>query len=348
MKSSNIIKAVSVCMNIKRPVMIWGPPGVGKSDVIRQIAEMTGKIVFDIRLALLDPTDLRGIPYYDPNLNTAEWAKPGMLPTPEDGPCILFLDEINGGLPGTQAASYQLVLDRRIGNYFLPDDCDIIAAGNRESDRGVVYKMPTPLLNRFTHIDFDHNTDDWLRWASKNRVRSDVMGFIKQFEGSLNCFDPTLKNNRGFCTSRSWTAFSQILDECYDNDVPDEITHDLGAGTIGSGKAIEFFNYRKNYLYLPDPMDILDGSVKSLPTKAKNEISVHYGLIISLVSKLDSLTDDININTYMNNFMMFLDNNLQEEFVIFGLIDCTKGDRKISLHKASYYSNIAKKYGKYI
>ena len=154
MTSAQIITTLHTLLTIKQPVFLWGAPGVGKSQVVAQVAEERNLALRDIRAVLLDPVDLRGLPRI-----TAEglsvWCPPGFLPganDPEEG--ILFLDELNAAPPLVQAACYQLILDRRIGEYKLPDGWSIIAAGNREKDKAVTHRMPSALANRMVHLDF--------------------------------------------------------------------------------------------------------------------------------------------------------------------------------------------------
>ena len=132
------------------PVMLWGPPGVGKSDLIAQIGKRQNVSVIDIRLSQMEPSDLRGIPFRDDASGNVEWAIPSMLPDIDrhgkEG--ILFLDEITSAPPSVSAAAYQLILDRKLGAYEVPEGWAIFAAGNRQGDRGVTYSMPAPLANR--------------------------------------------------------------------------------------------------------------------------------------------------------------------------------------------------------
>ena len=136
--------AIRKCFKVSRPVFMWGPPGIGKSDIIHQIAAEQGREVIDVRLSLWEPTDIKGIPFYNSNKGTMEWAPPIELPTDPESTAVLFLDELNSAAPATQAAAYQLILNRRVGTYYLPKGVSIVAAGNRETDKGVTYRMPAP------------------------------------------------------------------------------------------------------------------------------------------------------------------------------------------------------------
>src|SRR5574338_450522 len=142
------------------PVMLWGPPGVGKSQIIAQIAAAHGVRLIDIRLSQMEPTDLRGVPFRKGD--TVEWSVPALLPDAarHGARGILFLDEITAAPPTVTAAAYQLILDRRLGEYRVPDGWVIFAAGNRYGDRGVSYVMPAPLANRFTHYETEPEPED--------------------------------------------------------------------------------------------------------------------------------------------------------------------------------------------
>ena len=158
-------RAVQKAFKHNRPLFLWGPPGIGKSEIIHQIGSEIDAHVIDIRLSLWEPTDIKGIPYFDSNSNKMVWAPPTELPdevmAAKYKKIILFLDEMNSAAPAVQAAAYQLVLNRRVGTYKLPDNVLIVAAGNREADKGVTYRMPAPLSNRFLHLEMRVDFDDW-------------------------------------------------------------------------------------------------------------------------------------------------------------------------------------------
>ncbi|MCK5904796.1 MAG: AAA family ATPase, partial [Gammaproteobacteria bacterium] len=161
------------------PVMLWGPPGVGKSQIIAQIGERHDIPVIDIRLSQMEPSDLRGIPFRDHD--QVEWAIPAMLPNTErhGNKGILFLDEITSDVPSVSAAAYQLILDRKLGEYEVPNGWAIFAAGNRQGDRGVTYAMPSPLANRFSHYDVDIHLDDWVAWAYQHNIHESIIAFLR-------------------------------------------------------------------------------------------------------------------------------------------------------------------------
>ena len=342
---STATRLIKVALKSKRPVFLWGPPGIGKSDLIESIGKSyeqrdeNGNIVkparpvVDLRLLLMDPTDLKGMPFYNPDLKKMQWAPSSELPTQENGleNAILFLDEMNAAPPSVQAAAYQLILNRRIGEYVLPKGVDIVAAGNRESDRGVTYRMPSPLANRFVHFDMEPSFDDWKTWALNNNVHPDVVGFLSKHSQKLFTFDPK-SPDKSFATPRSWAFVSQLLTDAEEGALSESDITTLVAGTVGSGIAIEFSQHRKFAAQLPDPMDVLNGKVKKLDT---NEISAHYSLVVSLCYRLKNLvpvmeTDAVNRpagyekfdsaawHKCVDNYFSFMLNNLQPEMVILG------------------------------
>ena len=272
-------KALRYCIKKKRPAFLWGPPGIGKSDIVEAMCNDMGGYLIDLRLSQCDQTDLRGVPYYNKDSNKMEWAHPVDLPTEELSekyPIVfLFLDELNSAAPSVQGAAYQLILNRRVGTYTLPDNVVLIAAGNREGDRGVAYKMPTPLANRFVHFELRVDYDSWEQWAIENRIHADIVGYMNSNKGDLCDFDPK-SNSKSFATPRTWTFASELLDdEC------DDVTmSDLMIGTIGEGLALKFLAHRRIANKLPKALDVLTGKVTKLDVE-KKEISIAYSLVAS-------------------------------------------------------------------
>jgi MoxR-like ATPase len=247
---------------VKRPVFLWGPPGVGKSELVADLTKELGGYCIDLRLGQMEPTDLRGIPFYNKDNGKMDWAEPIDLPTAEmaaEYPVVtLFLDEMNVAAPAVQAAAYQLILNRRLGKYHLPENVVIVAAGNRESDKGVSFRMPMPLANRFVHLEVRADYDSWNEWAVQHRIHKDVVGYIGFAKQSLMDFNPR-SSSRAFATPRSWSFVSEFL---YDEDATDAELSDLIAGTIGDGLGVAFMAHRKVAGQMPNPSEILAGKVK--------------------------------------------------------------------------------------
>lgn len=347
-----------VGVRTKRPVMLWGPPGVGKSDVIKGIASnlvAAGKkaIVKDLRLSMCEPTDLMGIPYFDSNRGVMAWAPPSLLPTAQEGEendlIILFLDEINGGAPAVQAAAYQLTLDRRVGEYILPENVIVVAAGNRNSDKGVTYRMPTPLANRFVHFEVKAHFDDWSEWAGDNNIHPDVMGYLTTNKKDLFDFDP--KNpDPAFRTPRSWHVFSDILYVADEAGYSHSDVADLCAGTLGTGTSVAFNAHRKTSALLPNPSDILEGKVTELKT---TEISALFTLAISMVYEIkeahkDKTIEREQLSDWVNNAFGFWMDHFQEEMVIMAVRMCLKSGVPLKVKGLSNWARFAGRYGKLI
>ncbi len=182
--------SIQHCLALKRPIMVWGAPGIGKSDIVKQIGNEDKREVIDIRLPLWEPTDIKGIPFFNSKSNTMEWAPPAELPSDPKSKAILFLDELNSAPPSVQAAAYQLILNRRVGTYKLPEGVAIVAAGNRETDKGVTYRMPAPLANRFVHLYMRVDFEDWTMWATENHIDPHVVGYVSFAIQDLYDFDP--------------------------------------------------------------------------------------------------------------------------------------------------------------
>jgi hypothetical protein len=310
-------KSIQRAFAKKRPIFLWGPPGIGKSDIIHQIGDYIDAHVIDIRLSLWEPTDIKGIPYYSANDNAMVWAAPAELPTAEMASkyknIILFLDEMNSAAPAVQAAAYQLILNRKVGQYTLPDNVLIVAAGNREADKGVTYRMPAPLANRFVHLEMAVDFDDWFQWAVNNDIHKDVVGYLTFAKKDLYDFDPK-SPSRSFATPRSWSFVSDLLDDEGD----EETTTDLVSGSVGEGLAVKFMAHRKVASKMPNPTDILAGKVKELQNK---EISAMYSLTVSLCYELKEASDknDKKFDDKVNNFLRFAMDNFDTELVVMGI-----------------------------
>lgn len=312
MKASKLKQSLISLIDSKIPTFVWGNPGVGKSSLIRQIAQSKDMKFIDLRLSLLDPTDLRGIPFFEADTKKAVWAKPEFLPdTSSEDYGILFLDEINSAPPTIQAAAYQLILDRKIGEYTLPKNYAIIAAGNYESDRGVTYRMPTPLANRFIHLDFDLDFDEWKSWAYDTNIDSRIISFLAYKPQNLFTFDAKSKE-KSFATPRSWSFVNDVLKSSLDISLLEEVI----SGAIGKDSAIEFINYCKVMKDLPNIEEIINGTLKTVPENNSVLYALCTGLTYAL-KKSESVESVTNILEYSlelpNEFSVMLVRDLQKE-----------------------------------
>ncbi|MBI3897705.1 MAG: AAA family ATPase [Gammaproteobacteria bacterium] len=259
------------------PVMLWGPPGVGKSQMVALVAARHGIPVIDLRLSQMEPTDLRGIPF---RINeVVEWAIPAMLPDAvRHGPFgILFLDEITSAAPTVSAAAYQLILDRALGNYEVPPGWAIFAAGNRQGDRGVTYSMPAPLANRFSHFEVETHLDDWVAWAHEHKLDQRLIGFLRFRPELLFQFDPA-HNPVAFPSPRSWEFAHRALAKF--GDQPQLLLGALQA-CVGPAAGVELKAFIDNIERLPDVEAIVNGQAAPVP----KEMDLQYAVASALVAR---------------------------------------------------------------
>jgi len=295
------------------PVMLWGPPGVGKSQMVAQVAEHHGMPVIDIRLSQMEPSDLRGIPFrVDGHV---EWAVPVMLPDAErhGSQGILFLDEITSVPPSVSAAAYQLILDRRLGAYEIPSGWAIFAAGNRQGDRGVTYTMPAPLANRFSHFEVDINLDDWVLWAYANNIDERLIAFLRFRPELLFEFDPA-HNPVAFPSPRSWEFSHRALQKF--GDMPELLTGSLQA-CVGPAAGIELAAFVENLDQLPDIDDIVKGESVPVP----KETDLQYAVAAALVGRALREKDTANAPTTLGNIINYAGTFPQREMGVMLISD---------------------------
>jgi hypothetical protein len=344
-------KAVLKAFKSKRPIFLWGPPGIGKSEVVSEITDELGGYMIDLRMAQMEPTDLRGIPFYNKDTGKMDWAPPVELPDDELASqypiIVLFLDEMNSAPPAVQAAGYQLVLNRRVGKYVLPDNVVIVAAGNRDSDKGVTYRMPMPLANRFVHLEMRADFTSWQNWAVNKGIHKDVVGYLSFAKQDLYDFD-NKSASRAFATPRSWVFVSDLLN---DEDSDTDTLYNLVSGAVGEGLAVKFMAHRKVAGRMPEPSDILSGKVKDLQVK---EISAMYSLTISMCYELKDALDNKKVNNkefhaMADNFFSYIMANFETELVVMGAKIALKTYKlPIEPSQLKNFDDFHKKYGKYI
>ena len=334
----------------QRPLFLWGPPGIGKSELVADITAELGGIMIDLRLGQMEPTDIRGIPFYNKDNGKMDWAEPIDLPSEELASqypiVVLFLDEMNASAPSVQAAAYQLILNRRIGKYFLPKNVVMVAAGNRESDKGVTYRMPTPLANRFIHQEMKCDFSSWQEWAVNKNIHKDVVGYLSFAKQDLYDFDAK-SASRAFATPRSWTFVSELLE---DEDGDDDTIMNLIAGTVGEGLAVKFMAHRKIAGRMPKPEDILSGKEKELNVK---EVSAMYSLVISMCYELkqavESRVPDKKFHEMADFFFEYMMHNFETELVVLGArVALTTFNLPFQPTKLKNFDAFHNRFGKYI
>lgn len=288
MKLSDAYRVVKDSIKNNTPIMLWGPPGIGKSSLIHQIAAEMSREVLDLRLAQLEPTDLRGVPMPDATIGRARWYLPAFWPDRAEknmerqvevvdkdgnkkmesvgikagncpnGPGIVFLDEIEKAPISVKNASLQLVLDRAIGTYKLPDDWAIVCAGNREEDGCFSAPLGAALSNRMIHLDIEPDVDAWGMWARDNNVQEDIIGFLY--------FKPELlykqTEEHAFPTPRSWVMASGLSENVKTQKEQKEL---IGAA-VGRSAAQEYVVWQNVYKSV-DPEKVFAGEMPSFEGK---------------------------------------------------------------------------------
>lgn len=288
------------------PLMIWSAPGIGKSSAIRQIAQEQNIDFIDLRLSLLNPVDLRGLPLVNKETHKAQWLEPDFLPNGKNAKeGILFLDEINLAPASVMAAGYQLILDRKLGNYTLPTGWKILAAGNRSEDQANVTKFPAPLANRFVHVDLEADLNEWRRWAIATGVSEKIISFLSKMPQHL--FKIPKAGERSFATPRSWENASKLLSLGLTID-----------SAVGEGVASEFYAFTRVYDKFPDIDSILKGTEKNVP----KDNDVLWALSIALIMKAQETDLPILFN-YISRF--------PKEFEVLTIINLSNRSEKMEL-----------------
>jgi MoxR-like ATPase len=270
-------------------LFLWGPPGIGKSAFVRQAAERegwteAGHAFVEIRLSQMEPVDLRGLPVPDRTARKTDWLPPAWLPFegsdwPETG--VLFLDEASSATPSVQAAAYQLVLDRQLGEAKLKKGWRLVLAGNRVTDGGVAFRLSMPLANRMLHVEVRPSLEAWTRWALDCGIHWDVLGFLQFRPSLLMTFEGALKSREvAFATPRSWEMVSKIL--AREPDTRAELLETLVAAAVGPGVASEFIAWRALKKELPDLDAVLAGKAVACADKA----DVRYAAAVALASRI--------------------------------------------------------------
>ena len=285
LRPSELAETLALLIEARQPCVVWGPPGSAKSQIARQVAAGAGRHYVDVRALLLDPVDLRGIPWRDGSDRT-RWAPPSFLPPSDDtGRFLINLEELPSAVPMVQAALYQLVLDRKVGEYALPEGASLIACGNRESDRGVVHRMPTPLASRFVHLEIRVDADDWCAWGAANGISPETLFFIQMRPELLYVFDPQSRE-KAFPCPRTWEMVSGIVSRR--NGLDPAVERALFRGTVGEAAAVEFSAFLKVWRELPHPRAVIDD-----PENAA--VPENASALIALCGSLYRMADDVNL-----------------------------------------------------
>lgn len=276
---SDVQSALSkvISSGIKHSVFLWGPPGIGKSSVVKKVTKDNDLRLIDLRISQLAPTDIRGLPYVEDGL--AKFAPPSFLP--QEGEGVLFVDEFNMASPSMMGIAQQLILDRQVGDYVVPDGWFIVAAGNRTQDRAAVSQMPAPVANRFIHFNVESDLPSWKEYAIQNNVNEQIVSFLNFRPQLLFDFN---KNATAWPSPRSWEFANSLLSIGLEIDA-----------AVGEGAAGEFYAYQSIYSRLPDVDAVLSGEKVEVP----QEPSLMFAVCGALVARAKSATAFFNATKWL-------------------------------------------------
>lgn len=314
-RPSQLVPMIEACIVARRPLYVVGPPGVGKSSIIRQAVDSLGYAFRDIRLPLLDAVDLRGLPMHDHDTGTVRWYPPAFLPAQDgsDGPMVILFDEMPNAASSVQTAALQLILDRRLGEYRLPDNVAMLAAGNRTSDGAGALRLTSSLANRFLHVELDANIEDWRPWAvGPGHITPHIVAFLSYKTELFHDFDPSRAVN---ATPRTWEFASDVLSM----KLPADVEHALLIGTVGEGPATELSAFMRVYRTLPN-LDALLMSPDSTPVPGEDQLSTLYALTFALAHRA-------TVNN-LGAVLTYLD-RCPQEFAVMSVKAMTARDRSL-------------------
>lgn len=315
--NSEMVKSVvSANLVAGNPVMIWGAPGIGKSDVVAQIAQDRNASLIDLRLSTIDPVDLRGLPSVDNG--KAVFLPMGELPDEKrDGESgILFLDELPQAPMAVQNAAFSLVLDRKIGAYHLPKGWHVVAAGNRIEDKSGAGRINTALANRFAHVEMVVHLDSWCKWALRNGIAPELVAFMRFRPELLHKFNADCKVN---ATPRTWAMVARHIGQGHDSTLESA----LFSGLVGEGPAAELLAFLRIWRNLPMPDSVFLDPAKAI---VPQDGATLYAIAGALARK-------VTINT-IPQFVQYLA-RIPAEYGVLAMRDATSRDASLSATPAA-------------
>lgn len=302
------------------PVMIWGPPGVGKSSVIRDVAKDLDIGYIDVRLAQREPIDIRGLPV--PTEDGVHWHISAEWPRDPDSKGIIIFDELTAADRTLQVAAYEFILDRRLGDlYTVPEGWYIVGAGNRASDRAVATTMSSALANRFMHVELEAEVDAWIKWALRHNVHPLVTGFIRFKPDSFFNMDGNLE--RGWPSPRSWERVSTMLHLVENQSSKNQRMLDITIeGLVGTGAGIEFNAYRQWSGGIANVLEMMLNSDKKveIPQRADQK----YAICSAMVYHLWKGKDKKSHKALLDGFYR-ISIQLSSDFAAMAMIDAMYG-----------------------
>lgn len=311
-----IIEHPEMAMTIP-PILIHSSPGVGKSSIVRQVAEKLGIGFVDVRLAEMESVDIRGLPSVDKENGVMKWNAPDFWPRDPESKGIIFLDELTSCDKSCQVAAYELILDRKIGDFYkVPNGWYIVSAGNLTTDRAVAMSMSSALSNRFLHVELEADSEQWIKWAFTHDVHPSVTGFIQYRPENL--FNMERENlERGWPSPRSWDRVSQMC-KIYSNE---QLLRKIVYGLVGPAKGVEFMEFHRLNKSFDNILDMVYGKA---PIKIPEKNDQIYAMCSSLVYILWRGTDEKDEKQRLDGFFKIL-TEMRPEFVMMCITNAMHG-----------------------
>jgi hypothetical protein len=293
MRAKHIMSYLRDLLKAREPAYIWGPFGIGKSDMVRAVRNMLSVEfsydipLYDVLASLVDAVDFRGCPYIQDGIT--RWARPSFLPWDNPAPLVLlFLDELANAVPLVQSACLQLILDRRVGEFKLPDNVAIVAASNRVEDRAGSHLLISSLANRFvTHINMEVSSADWQEWALNNGVDASIRAYLAYKPEALHCYDTKLMAN---ATPRSWAAFSRVLPYLTDETLPE-----VADSSVGKKVAPGYVNFLSIWRDMPDLQDLIANPTSRTKAPVKESPALAHSIATGLADILKADRSNLDL-----------------------------------------------------
>lgn len=270
-------------------LMLWGPPGSAKSYSVYLVANMLGLKVYEFRLSMLEPIDVHGIPFEVDG--RVRWAIPENLPDPDDNtPCVIYIDEYGQGMVSVQNTMAQILSDRRIGEYRLPENAWVIGSTNRLEDRAGTNKMPSQVANRLVHIDVELDPEESGNYALAQGWDDAIVATLRFRPDLVHMFDPT-KDPRAYPTMRTWEYVNIFMQSQPEKIGDRQAVYDVVSGMVGEGAAAIYFSVKEKFMTLPD-IDKMLRNPKSADLKGRPNDEL-FAIAVAIVRKLkDELIDN--------------------------------------------------------
>ena len=266
--------------------MLHGRPGIGKTEIVQDLAARIGARLFDLRLTTIEPQDLRGLPFFDLERQRTVWFRPEDLPDDPAQPSVLFLDELTAAPPQLQPTVYGLLQERRVGPHRLPDSCLVVAAGNTVEDGAVAYEMGTALSDRLIHLNLVAETNDWVQsYAVPHGLDPAVIAFIRTRPDLLDTIEPALRRGDMIaCSPRSWARVSALM-----RAIPDRtLRHTAIAGVVGEAVAAEFLLIADEIAATVQLEELLEAKPRDRPELYPASMHGMTALVYALIARADA------------------------------------------------------------